>query len=275
MIRSTFLAIRGLPYNVGMTPPRFYCPAPLRPGTTLDLPEAQARHACRVLRLREGDALTLFDGRGGEYRGRIVSAGRARVCVDVLAWLDCERESHLPVTLIQALQTGDKMDATVQKAVELGVARIVPVRSHRSVLRLDGERAARRVAHWRAVVAAACEQCGRNRLPVVEEITDLDAWLTQRPMSPASAESPALRLCLSPAADAALSTLMPPAPGRGVDLLIGAEGGLDAEETALTADAGFCAVRLGPRVLRTETAGMAAVAAIQALWGDWASGCAA
>ncbi len=255
-----------------MASPRFYYPAPLRAGASFDLPEAQARHACRVLRLREGDALTLFDGRGGEYRGRIVAAGRAGVCVDVLAWLDCERESHLPVTLIQALQTGDKMDATVQKAVELGVARIVPVRSQRSVLRLDGERAARRVAHWRAVVAAACEQCGRNRLPVVEEIIDLDAWLKQLFMSPASLESPALRLCLSPAAAAALPTLTPPAPGSGVELLIGAEGGLDAAETALAADAGFRAVRLGPRVLRTETAGMAAVAAIQALWGDWASG---
>lgn len=266
-----------------MTTPRFYHPAPLSPaapGATLDLPGALARHACRVLRLGESDLLTLFDGRGGEYQGRIAAVSRARVAVELLEWRNCERESRLPITLIQALQTGDKMDATVQKAVELGVARIVPVRSRRSVLRLDGERAARRVAHWRAVVVAACEQCGRNRLPVVEEIVDLEAWLNTLPVSlsaPSKSPAPhaypesfALRLCLSPTAERTLSALPPPAMGAGVELLIGAEGGLTAEEMALAARAGFHAVRLGPRVLRTETAGMAAVAAMQAVWGDFA-----
>lgn len=250
-----------------MTTSRFYHPASLQPGKTIDLPETQAHHACRVLRLRKGDGLTLFDGRGGEYRGRIVAAGRTGVVVELLEWLDRECESRLPIILVQALQAGDKMDATIQKAVELGVVRIVPVRSRRSVVRLSGDRAARRVAHWRSIALAACEQCGRNRLPIVDEIIDLDAWLA---LSPATLGTPALRLCLLPEAEAVLSGLLPPVPGMSVELLIGAEGGLSAEEIALAVRAGFRAVRLGPRVLRTETAGMAAVSAIQALWGDFA-----
>ena len=253
-------------YNSGMSAPRFYFPGQLHPGTTVDLPDAVARHACRALRLSEGDALTLFDGRGGEYSACIVAAGRAGVTVRLLEWRDCERESVLPITLIEALQTGDKMDATVQKAVELGVARIVPVQSRRSVLRLAGERADRRAAHWRAVAVSACEQCGRNRLPVVEEVVDLARWLALPPASPV------LRLVLSPEATDGLQMLAPLSPlsvGTRVELLIGAEGGLAPEEMALAAGAGFLPIRLGPRVLRTETAGMAAVTAIQTLWGDF------
>ncbi|MBW7901059.1 MAG: 16S rRNA (uracil(1498)-N(3))-methyltransferase [Rhodocyclaceae bacterium] len=242
-----------------MTFPRFFCPGPLAPGAVLALPEGAAAHAARVLRLTAGDALTLFDGRGGEYGARIAAVRKDAVDAEVLAWRERECEAPLSIRLVQALQTGDKMDLTVQKAVELGVAAIQPVASRRSVVRLDGERAARRVAHWRGVAVAACEQCGRNRVPEVAAIEPLERWLA-RP-----AEAP-LRLMLSPTAEIGLRQLP---PARSLDLLIGAEGGLDPAEAAMAAAAGFVGVRLGPRVLRTETAGLAALAAIQTLWGDF------
>ena len=246
-----------------MSLPRFYCPRGISVGASFDLPDDAARHASRVLRLREGDAVTLFDGRGGEYVANIVGVARERVTTEIVEWREIERESRIAITLVQALQVADKMDTTLQKAVELGVARFVPVASRRSVLKLEGERAARRVAHWRAVVASACEQCGRNRLPEVAEIAGLERWLAQ-PAVPST-----LRLMLAPGATEGLHSLVPPADGVGVELLIGAEGGLAPEEMALAEAAGFRGVRLGPRVLRTETAGMAAVAAIQTLWGDF------
>lgn len=246
-----------------MNSPRFHCPLPLRAGTSLTLPEAAARHAGRVLRLRVGDPLTLFDGAGGEYAARITALERSEVVVEVLAHSPCERESPLPVTLVQALQSGDKMDLTVQKAVELGVARIVPVLSRRSVVRLEGERAARRVEHWRGVVASACEQCGRNRLPAVDELAALERWLERPP------DAGVRRLMLAPGATTTLAALPPPVAGERIELLIGAEGGLAPEEMRAAALAGFVAVRLGPRVLRTETAGLAALAALQCLWGDF------
>jgi 16S rRNA (uracil1498-N3)-methyltransferase len=250
-----------------MNPPRFFSPFPLEIGARLDLTESAARHAARVLRLKPGDALTLFDGKGGEYAGRIHlrsrGAGGDRVAAEVLSWHGVERESPLGLTLVQALQTGEKMDFTVQKAVELGVGRIVPVLTRRSVVRLAGQRAEKRVARWRAVAASACEQCGRNRVPEVADLCDLTHWLA---LPPAGAGP--LRLMLDPGAGAGLDAL--PRPGMStVELLIGAEGGLAPEEREWAKKAGFDAVRLGPRVLRTETAGLAALAAIQCLWGDF------
>ena len=249
-----------------MTAPRFYCPVPLSVGACVDLPENAARHACRVLRLRAGDELTLFDGAGGEYAARIAEVGRERVSAEVLRWRDADCEAPIRLTLVQALQAGEKMDMTMQKAVELGVSRIVPVASKRSVVRLDGERAQRRLEHWRGVVASACEQCGRNRVPEVAALAGLDRWLDL----PANAG--ALRLMLVPGAAQTLNDLAVPAPGSEVELLIGAEGGLAPEEVALAAAAGYQGVRLGPRILRTETAGLAALAAIQCLWGDFGKG---
>lgn len=246
-----------------MNVPRFYCPTPLAAGLRVALPEGAARHAARVLRLRAGNELILFDGAGGEYVACIAGVERERVTVDVLEWRAAECESPLAVTLVQALQGGEKMDMTVQKAVELGVARIVPVGSRRSVVRLDGERAARRVEHWRGVAVAACEQCGRNRIPAVNALENLERWLAQ------PAASGVLRLMLAPGGDHALTTLPPPAPGQGLELLIGAEGGLAPEEMEQAKRAGFVAIRLGPRILRTETAGLAALAAMQCLWGDF------
>ena len=147
-----------------MNLPRFYCREALSPGAHVDLPEPVARHAVRVLRLPPGAPMVLFDGRGGEYLAHIERIERDRVVAELASWNDVERESPLQVTLVQALQAGDKMDFTIQKAVELGVSGIVPVDSRRSVLRLAGERAAKRVAHWQGVAAAACEQCGRNQV---------------------------------------------------------------------------------------------------------------
>jgi 16S rRNA (uracil1498-N3)-methyltransferase len=245
-----------------MNLPRFYCREALSPGAHVELPEPVARHAVRVLRLPPGAPVVLFDGRGGEYPAHIERIERDRVYAELAAWQEIERESALAVTLIQALQAGDKMDFTIQKAVELGVRDIVPVESRRSVLRLSGERAAKRVAHWQGVVASACEQCGRNQVPLVAPLEKLENWLAR----PAGG---VLRLMLVPDAGQTLADI---APVGEVQLLIGAEGGLDPQEMIAAQHAGFQAVRLGPRVLRTETAGLAALAALQALWGDFRGG---
>ncbi len=236
---------------------------PLAANARMALPENAARHAGRVLRLRVGDDLVLFDGAGGEYAARIAEINREQVTVDVLQWRDAECEAPIKVTLVQALQSGEKMDMTMQKAVELGVARIIPVASRRSVVRLDGERALRRLLHWRAVVLSACEQCGRNRVPEVAALAGLDCWLGQ------AAGKGVLRLMLAPGATQTLDSIAPPAPGGALELLIGAEGGLAPEEIEMATQAGYVPLRLGPRILRTETAGLAALAAIQCLWGDF------
>ncbi len=245
-----------------MNAPRFYSPETLSVGACVALSESAARHAARVLRLREGDALILFDGRGGEFLARIARCGRDEVVAEMQTWRDRECESPLEITLVQALQAGEKMDLTVQKAVELGAQRIVPVASQRSVVRLEGDRARRRVEHWRAVAASACEQCGRNRVPEISELESLRQWLG-RPF-----DHSALRLMLDPRSDNTLQTLVRPTGGLRVELLIGPEGGFAPEEEAMAVKAGFAGIRLGPRVLRTETAGLAALAAIQCLWGD-------
>lgn len=250
------------PIIAPMNLPRFYCRAALSPGAHVELPEPVARHAVRVLRLPPGAPMVLFDGRGGEYLAHIQRIERERVVAELASWQEVERESPLAVTLVQALQAGEKMDFTIQKAVELGVRDIVPVESRRSVLRLSGERAAKRVAHWQGVAASACEQCGRNQVPLVAPLERLDQWLAR----PANG---ALRLMLAPDADEALADLP---PASAVQLLIGAEGGLDPQEVLAARQAGFRPVRMGPRVLRTETAGLAALAILQALWGDFRGG---
>ena len=243
-----------------MNQPRFYCREPLAPSAHIELPEPVARHAVRVLRLAPGASITLFDGRGGEYPAQLTRIEKDRAFAVLGDWLAVERESRLSLTLVQVVQAGDKMDYTIQKAVELGVAGIAPVDSRRSVVRLAGERAAKRVAHWQGVAASACEQCGRNQVPLVTQIEKLEHWLAR----PAPADT--LRLMLSPVAQGTLADLPPAA---SVQLLIGAEGGLDPQEVLAAEQAGFQGVRLGPRILRTETAGLAAIAALQALWGDF------
>ncbi|MEK7736526.1 MAG: 16S rRNA (uracil(1498)-N(3))-methyltransferase [Pseudomonadota bacterium] len=204
----------------------------------------------------------LFDGLGGEYPGRVTEAGRM-LRVELADWRDVEREAPLALTLAQALPAGDKMDWVVQKAVELGAAAIQPLQAKRCVVRLAGdrERAEKRAAHWRQVAVAACEQCGRNRLPKIGALLDLPHYLAQ-PVGENEA-----RLLLSPQHGVRLKDL--PRPLAAVSLLIGPEGGFDEAEEKSALSVGFQAVTLGPRVLRTETAGLAAMAAIMALWGDF------
>ncbi len=243
-----------------MSMPRFYSPFALAIGSSVELPSSAAHHAAKVLRMRVGDALVLFDGRGGEYNASLEGIDKKRVVVSVNSHVDIERESPLAVTLVQAVSSRDRMDVTLQKAVELGVARIVPVMSQRSVVRLSGERADQRVQHWQQVVVAACEQCGRNQVPHVEALIPLVTFL-ERPQSSVG------RWMLSPHAEHALRSLEKPL--TAVELLVGPEGGLTAEEERAAVDAGFMPVRIGPRILRTETAAPALLAAMQALWGDF------
>ncbi len=242
-----------------MATPRFYISVPLVANTRLDLPVAAAHHAARVLRLRAGDAVVLFDGRGGEYAAAITAVGKQQVAVETGAHHAVERESPIDVTLVQAISSGDRMDVTIQKAVELGATRVVPVESERCVVRLKGERAEKRVAHWQQIAIGACEQCGRNRVPEVTEVVPFDVALAR----PGAAQ----RWLLAPGATSSLRDL--PRAGKPIEILVGPEGGLTDAEIAAARRAGFEPVRLGPRVLRTETAAPALLAALQALWGDF------
>lgn len=238
---------------------RFYTQAALRAGGVSLLPEDTAHHAVHVLRLRPGVAVVLFNGRGGEYAGRIAAVDRLRVAVDVLEHRRVERESPLAVTLVQGVSAGEKMDFTVHKATELGVAALQPVIAARSLGRLAGERAELKRAHWRRVAVAACEQCGRNRVPEVLPVLPLVQFC-------GAAASEGARLLLSPLAQLGLRSAR---LDGAVTLAAGPEAGFTAEEEAMLADAGFLPVRLGPRVLRAETAALAALAALNALAGDF------
>jgi 16S rRNA (uracil1498-N3)-methyltransferase len=241
---------------------RIYFSGSLEAGSECVLPLQPSRHLAVVLRLREGDEITLFDGSGAEFPARIVRCDPRAVRVAVGAARIAERESPLAITLAQALCAGARMDYAIQKAVELGARAVQPLAAARSVVRLAGARAAKRLAHWQAVALAACEQCGRTRIPPVYPLLDVGAWLARRPLSGA-----ALGVLLAPDATRRLSELSRPA--GEVVLLAGPEGGFSAEERAAARAAGFEEARLGPRVLRTETAGVAALAALQALWGDF------
>ena len=246
--------------------PRLYCPTSLESDEVIDLPAAVAHHAARVLRLREGDPVTLFNGAGGESEARLTRIGSRSVSAMVGMHHAVERESPLQVTLLQGLAGAERMDYVIQKAVEIGVATIAPVTMARSVTRLDTARAAKRAEHWRSVIVASCEQCGRNRLPLLRPLCDFDAALGS-PDDPGAATGAALSLVLSPGEGSSLTAF--DRPSGAIRLLIGPEGGLAPEELAAAQRAGFRNVRLGPRVLRTETAGLAALAAMNALWGDW------
>jgi 16S rRNA (uracil1498-N3)-methyltransferase len=239
---------------------RIHCPQGLAPGAHVTLPETAGHHVARVLRLKEGDPLILFDGRGGEWTAAITLVRKDEVRADLKSFDPVDRETPLAVTLVQAVAAADKMDWIVQKCVELGVAAIRPVAAKRSVIRLSGERMERRVAHWQAVAAAACEQCGRNRVPVVAPIVDLPQYLGE------PAVENELRLLASPVDARRLREL--PQPQGGVTLLVGPEGGFEDGELQAAHAVGFRGVNLGPRVLRTETAGAAALAGMMALWGD-------
>lgn len=239
--------------------PRFFVPQALSPGATVELPPAAAHHAIRVLRLGDGEPVVLFNGGGGEWRAALTRGGPGLRAV-LESHDAADKVPGLHVTLVQGLPAADKMDWVVQKCTELGVAAIVPVAARRSVVRLVGERKSRREAHWRQVAVAACEQCGRNRVPEVAPLLELPHYLGQ----PAAENEQ--RYLLAPGGTGRLSER--PRPPGSVVLLTGPEGGFEEGEIRAALAAGFMPLTLGPRVLRTETAGVAALAAMMSLWGD-------
>jgi 16S rRNA (uracil1498-N3)-methyltransferase len=243
-----------------MREPRIHVDAVLRSGAELPLPTSAAAHVQRVLRLRAGSTLILFDGRGGEYRAELLSTARTQALVRVGDHLAIERESPLHITLLQGVSRGERMDHIVQKATELGVARIVPVVTEFSVVRLDAAQGARRRDHWQGIVIAACEQCGRNRVPAVEAPMSLAAALAALPAA-------MLRLLLEPGADSSLASTP---RDIAMALLVGPEGGLSPVEIRQAAESGFVGRSMGPRILRTETAPLVALSVLQALAGDLA-----
>jgi 16S rRNA (uracil1498-N3)-methyltransferase len=245
-----------------MSIPRFHVDTDIGAGDVgreIALPAPAAHHALRVLRLTTGDALTLFTGAGGEFAATLVGADKRDAWVLLSAFSTVERESALAVTLVQGIAANDAMDLVVRKAVELGAAAVQPVVAARSARFPADERGRKRLAHWRQIAVAACEQCGRNRVPPVHEVADLDEWLAARATTRPG-------FVLDPAANIGIAAA--PAPESSVDVLVGPEGGLTSEELARAKRAGFTAVRMGPRILRTETASLAALAAINTLWGD-------
>ena len=239
---------------------RVYTAAALFSGDVVELPPESGAHLIKVLRARSGDELVLFNGDGREFDGAIAAVRGARVSVLVGDGRTVDRESPLAITLVQCVPRGDRMDFIVQKATELGIARIVPVLSQRSVVRLDPSQAESKATHWRAVAVSACEQCGRNRIPAVEAARPLLAYLGE------SSASPLTRLVFD-ADGAHLSALPPVSPGAS-EIAIGPEGGLASEELEAFRLAGYARVGMGPRILRTETAALAALAWLQSRFGD-------
>jgi 16S rRNA (uracil1498-N3)-methyltransferase len=237
---------------------RVYVDAPLAAGSRATLEGAAAAHARRVLRLGEGDPITLFNGDGLDYPSRVAGFGRGTVEVAIESRGPARAESPLAVTLVQGIARGERMDLVVQKATELGVAAIVPVVTARSVVRLDGDARERKLAHWRGIAVAACEQSGRARIPAIAEPAALAEHL--------GARGPATRLLLVP--DAPVSLVEAARGLTAVQVLIGPEGGLEDEEVAAALAAGYHACRLGPRILRSETAAITAIAVLQTIAGD-------
>ncbi len=237
--------------------PRFYCPQPLVAGSTVDLPEAVAHHL-HVVRLQPGEHLTLFNGEGGQVRATLLDSGKRRASARVEAVEDVEAELPYAVTLAQGLPEGSKMDWIIEKAVELGVAAVQPLAAQRSVVRLSGERAEKRQAHWQGVIEAASEQCGRNRLARLEPLQDFARWL--------ATPSPAPRILLSPRASQSLAAWARESGPQALTLMVGPEGGFSREEEDAALAAGALALSVGPRVLRTETAALAALAMLGGVW---------
>ena len=238
---------------------RSHVDQPLAVGQTVTLPEDSTTHLVRVLRLAPGDAVTLFNGDGHDYTARLLTAAKRGAEAEVIGRTAVARESALRITLAQGVARGEKMDLVLQKATELGVHAFTPVVTERTEVKLDAERAGKRMAHWRGVVAAACEQSGRAVLPRLAEPVALASYAGMEPSD--------IRLMLDPGGDVGLDAVAP-AAGQSIALVVGPEGGLSERDLATLRAAGFRGLRLGPRILRTETAGLAAVAALQALYGD-------
>lgn len=238
--------------------PRVYVNTSLSAGSQITLSKQASHHIGQVLRRKPGQLLHVFDGTGGYYPAEVMSVDKRAVVVNTGNLVNDKRESPLSITLAQGISRGQHMDFTIQKAVELGVRRIVPVLTEHGNVRLDEQRTDKRLVHWRKIIISACEQCGRNFIPEITEPVAFTDWLGQ--------EQAALKLILEPASAMSLNSLN--MPEGDVSLLSGPEGGFSAGEVESADFAGFQPVRLGPRILRTETAAVAALAAMQALWGD-------
>ena len=239
---------------------RVFVDLPLAHGARVVLPESAGAHLVRVLRLHDGDACVMFNGDGHDYDARLLSAGKRGVEAEVHAIRVVDNESPLRLVLLQGIARGEKMDLILQKATELGVAAIVPVFADRTEVRLDGERLEKRTAHWRSVVASACEQSGRARIPELAAPRGLAE-------AAVALDTEALKLTLDPLGEHRFDTLLPVGVA-GIVIGIGPEGGWSEKDRLILRNAGFSGLRLGPRVLRTETAGLAAIAALQAKFGD-------
>lgn len=237
--------------------PRIYLDSPLHCEQETELSEDAARHIIKVLRFKVGYRLKLFNGDGHDYNARLIQVDRRRATVLIEDRTATETESPLDIELVQAIGKGERMDYAVQKSVELGVRQIVPLISEHTVVRLDDDRGEKRRQHWQAVAISACEQCGRGAIPQVQAVTDLQEWLQTRSRS---------AILLDPTATDSLKTLEK--PQDGLSILVGPEGGFSFDEIAQAKAAGVQAIRLGPRVLRSETAGPAVLAILQTLWGD-------
>ncbi|WP_245728020.1 16S rRNA (uracil(1498)-N(3))-methyltransferase [Nitrosovibrio tenuis] len=241
-------------------------------GNIVELPREAAHHAIRVLRLEPGAPLILFNGKGGEFQGVIERIGKNGSAALIEKYVDIERESPLEIRVAQAACASDKIDWIVQKGVELGVSNIQILTTKLSVIKLSGERAEKRVRHWQQVAVSACEQCGRNRVPQVAPLTSFSCWvgaqINERKHSTVNTSAD-LRFMLSPCAKKGLRDFSGSSPISSITLLVGPEGGFTPDEGAAAMAAGFVPLGLGPRIFRAETAALAAVSAIQALWGDY------
>lgn len=239
-----------------MSHPRFYCPFPLTANQRIELPDPIAHHALRVLRLREATPIILFDGSGGHYPARLRIEGK-RAWAEIGNHVASEAELPVHTTLVQGIASGDKMDWVVEKAVEMGVSRLVPIAAQRSVIQLVGERRERRLNHWQRIAISASEQCGRNRIMEITPVQSLQRWL-------ADSGTGLLRLACHPDAECSLAAATEGHDGP-MALMVGPEGGWSDEELALMHEEGLATVRFGRRVLRTETAGIALMAALAAI----------
>lgn len=250
---------------------RFYYPESMTSGQVITLPANIGHHAARVLRLKQGDSVTLFNGKGGEFSGLIDRIDKSGSTVILSEFHEIERESPLTINLVQAVSSNEKMDWIIQKSVELGVSSIQPITANRSVVRLTEERANRRLLHWQHVIIAACEQCGRNRIPRLLPLLTLADWFNQYAASKRNniENGNAYKFLLSVTANKRLAEFPSPPLDTTVTLLVGPEGGFTAEEEKTAYAARFVSICLGQRILRTESAALAAIAAIQTLWGDY------
>jgi 16S rRNA (uracil1498-N3)-methyltransferase len=255
-----------------MKSPRFYYPDQINVGESIELSYGATHHAANVLRLEEGDRVTLFNGKGGEFLAFIKCISKAAILVSIEKFINVEHESPLQITLAQSICTNIKMDLIIRKAVELGVNNIQPILAKRCLVKLSGKRELKRVKHWEQIIISACEQCGRNRVPGVSSPVTLSSWLSrQGAMQKELNNEPTEKLyfMLSPTSKMGLHDFSKSLSVTELALLVGPEGGFTSDEDAATLMAGFSSLRLGSRTLRTESAALAAIAALQTIWGDY------